>query len=312
MKSIGFSTLTVVLLFSYSIVSAQSRSYPPVIENASHTVTYKVVDDFELRLWIFNPPNHQSSDTTAAIVFFFGGGWNNGSPSQLVKQCEYLAARGMVAITADYRVRSRNGVAMDKCVSDAKSAIRWVREHSSEYGIDPDRIAASGGSAGGHLAAATAVLPKFDEPDENLEISSKPNALILFNPAVFFASTEEESATSDANEERANGRGLRFGANPEDLSPYHNLTEGAPPTIILSGTNDRVISMETLKLYGEKMREIGSECILVAYQGEPHGFFNWGMKNNGPYIATTYQMDQFLVSVGFLEAPPESVIYEFK
>lgn len=311
MKVISYSTLIVLLLFSYSIVSAQSRSYPPVIKTASDSVTYKVVDDFELKLWIFNPPRHQDSDTAAAIVFFFGGGWDHGSPSQLVKQCEYLAARGMVAITADYRVRSRNGVTMDKCVSDAKSSIRWVREHSREYGIDPDRIAACGGSAGGHLAAATALLPKFDEPNENLKISSKPNALVLFNPALYFE-TQEEGEASDS-EGRSPNPVDRYGDfTAEDLSPYHHIKKGAPPTIVLSGSEDFLITEETINMFGGKMKEVGSKCTFVIYQGEPHGFFNWGMKNNGPYIITTYEMDQFLVSVGFLEAPPEAIKYEFK
>jgi acetyl esterase/lipase len=74
----------------------------------------------------------------------------------------------MVAMVADYRVKSRNNVTANKCVADAKSAIRWVREHASELGVDPNKIAAGGGSAGGHLAAATATLSKFDEANENL------------------------------------------------------------------------------------------------------------------------------------------------
>ena len=311
MKSIRYSIFIVGLLLACNIVFAQSRSYPPVIETASHVETFKVVDDFELKLWIFEPRGHQPSDTTPAIVFFFGGGWTNGSPSQLTKQCEYLAARGMVAITADYRVASRNNVTMDKCVSDAKSAIRWVREHSSEYGIDPNRIVASGGSAGGHLAVSTALLPKFDEPNENLEISSKPNALVLFNPALYF-DPQDNGEASDV-ENRSPNPVDRYGDNTaEDLSPYHHITKGAPPTIILSGSEDFLITEKTINMFGNKMKEVGSECTFVIYEGEPHGFFNWGMKNNGPYIATTKRVDEFLVSIGYLEAPPKSTEYEFE
>jgi len=310
MKSVICSIMIFVLLFSFNALSAQSRRYPPVIKTASDSAVFKVVDDFELKLWMFKPPRHEPSDTAAAIVFFFGGGWTNGSPSQLVKQCEYLAARGMVAITADYRVRSRNGVSMDKCVSDAKSAIRWIREHSSEHGIDPDRIAASGGSAGGHLAAATAFLPKFDEPDENLEISSKPNALVLFNPALYFEPQDEGEASN--SEERSPNPVDRYGDfSAEDLSPYHHIKKGAPPTIVLSGSEDFLITDKVINMFGGKMKEVGSECTFVIYDGEPHGFFNWGMKNNGPYVTTTHTMDEFLVSLGYLEAPPKETIYKF-
>jgi acetyl esterase len=216
----------------------------------------------------------------------------------------------MVAITADYRVASRNDVTMDKCVSDAKSAIRWVREHSSEYGIDPDRIVASGGSAGGHLAVSTALLPKFDEPNENLEISSKPNALVLFNPALYFESQEEGEASD--SEGRSPNPVDRYGDNTaEDLSPYHHIVKGAPPTIVLSGSEDFLITEETRNMFGGKMKEVGSECTFVIYQGEPHGFFNWGRRNNGPYITTTHKMDEFLVSLGYIQAPLEEVIYEY-
>ena len=90
----------------------------------------------------------------------------------------------MVTILADYRVLNRHGTDARIAISDAKSAIRWVRENASALGIDPTRIAASGGSAGGHLAAATSVVSGFDSRQDNLEVSSKPNALALFNPVL--------------------------------------------------------------------------------------------------------------------------------
>jgi len=121
---------------------------------------------------MFTPENHKLTDYALAVVFFFGGGWREGNPAQFVKHCEYLSAREMVAIVADYRVKSRHAVPAKDCVSDAKSAIRWVRENASEFGIDNNRIAAGGGSAGGYLAAACATLPKFDDDIENNTSSS--------------------------------------------------------------------------------------------------------------------------------------------
>ena len=131
-----------------------------------------------LNLHVFTPPGHQPSDNRPAIVFFFGGGWVDGSASHFHPQCEYLASRGMVAISAEYRVKNLHGTTPQECVKDGKSAIRYVREHAAALGIDPNRIAAGGGSAGGHVAAATGTLTAYEEPGENLAISSKPNALV--------------------------------------------------------------------------------------------------------------------------------------
>lgn len=114
---------------------------------------YKTVGEVKLPIYIFAPPDHKPTDRRPAIIFFFGGGWTSGTPRQFEPQCRYLASRGMVAMTADYRVFSRHGTLAVKCVEDAKSAIRWVRANASRLGVDPKRIAAGGGSAGGHIAA---------------------------------------------------------------------------------------------------------------------------------------------------------------
>ena len=145
-------------------------------------ICYKTVDGASLHLQVFRPENRREARTVPAVVFFFGGGWVNGSPEQFFRQCEYLASRGMVAFSAEYRVRDQHGVTPFACVADGKSAIRWVRAHASEFLIDTSRIVASGGSAGGHVAACTAILEGLDEPGENTQVSSSPNALINLSP----------------------------------------------------------------------------------------------------------------------------------
>src|SRR4029079_4650111 len=139
-----------------------AKAYPPKLPGAE-VETYKTVGDTKLNLYIYYPPGHKATDKRAAIVFFFGGGWTNGSPGQFEQHCKHLASRGMVAMTADYRVASRQQVKAVSCVVDAKSAIRFVRKEAGRLGIDPNRIASAGGSAGGHIAACTGVLQAFDE-----------------------------------------------------------------------------------------------------------------------------------------------------
>jgi len=259
---------------------------------------YKTIGDVKLNLYIFNPPGHQARDSRAAIVFFFGGGWRSGTPKQFEQQCRRLASRGMVAITADYRVFSRHGAKVVDCVRDAKSAVRWVRQNARRLGIDPRRIAAGGGSAGGHLAAATGVIGGLEEPGEDTSISSQANALVLFNPAVILAPVAGAPAGKAPEVMRE-----RAGIDPEKISPYHHIAKGAPPTIIFHGKADTTVPYRTVELFCEKMTALGNRCELAGFEGQAHGFFNYGRSGNTMYEETLKGADEFLVSRGFLERP---------
>ena len=282
---------------------ATPPEYPPVIPGA-RVETYKTVGDVELNVWIFNPKEHSEEDRRPATIFFFGGGWNGGNPRQFARHCEYLADRGMVAITADYRVRNRHGVKATACVSDAKSAIRWARKQATRLGIDPERIAAGGGSSGGHLAAAAATLPEHDDPAEDKSISAQPNALVLFNPAVVLAPIPEHWQPT---REVLDGLRERLGAEPVTMSPYHHIRTGMAPTIIFHGPADELVLYESVELFRKAMLAQSNRCELIGYKGAGHGFFNYGRGENAAFINTVNKMDAFLVSLGYLKAPPETV-----
>ena len=297
MKS-SISAFALLSLFLVRPAFAQ-REYPPKIKGAE-VIVYKQAGDVELNAYVFKPEGHQASESKPAIVFFFGGGWRSGSPQQFEQHCRYLAARGMVAVTADYRVSSRHGVKAVDCVRDAKSAIRWMRLDAKKLGIDPERIVASGGSAGGHLAASCGVIAKFDEANEDAEISSKPNAMVLFNPAVILAEVEGYKVTDRKKLEELP---KRTGVDPKELSPYHNLEKDAefPPCLIFHGKADSTVPYLTVELFTKKAKELGHDAMLVGYEGEGHGFFNYGRSKNKSFKATIKAMDEFLVEHGFLE-----------
>jgi acetyl esterase/lipase len=286
------ASLLAALLLASSVQS--QNPYPPKMSGAKAHV-YKKVDDVELKLYVFAPPKTENTTKRSAIVFFFGGGWRTGSPQQFERQARYLASRGMVAIAADYRVASRNRVRAVDCVRDAKSAVRWVRTHAEELGIDPDRIVASGGSAGGHLAACTAVIDEFDEPDEDTKISSRPNALVLFNPALSF----DPKVTRGEN--RLSNLKQRMGVEPRRISPADHVDGDAPPTIILVGSKDFLLA--GVEEFVERMKEAGSRCELDLYPGRSHGFFN-GRGGSDDFLATTESMDRFLASLDYLSGKP--------
>ena len=273
----------------------------------AETHIYKTVGDVKLRLFIFRPEGHKPADKRPAIVFFFGGGWIAGSPAQFAPQCRYLASRGMVAITAEYRVRSRHGASVPECVADAKSAIRWVRAHASELGIDPDRIAAGGGSAGGHLAACTGVVPGLDEADEDMSSSSRPNAMVLFNPVMATAPVEALSAGYKRAIERLKDR---LGGDPQAVSPYHHIQRNQPPMIMFFGSADRLL--ESARLFEKAYRTAHNRCELKIWDGPGHGFFNYGRSGNKYFVETCREMDRFLASLGYLEGAPtvESFVKE--
>jgi acetyl esterase/lipase len=233
-------------------------------------------------------------------VFFFGGGWTNGSPTQFQPHCEYLASRGMVAMTADYRVASRQQVKAVSCVADAKSAIRFVRKEAARLGVDPNKIVAGGGSAGGHIAACTGVISAFDESTEDASISSVPNALALFNPAVVLAPVE---GLPPRSQEKTASFSDRMGTDPKAISPYHQVRKGAPPTIIFHGKDDPTVPLATVELFAKAMKDAGNACTLVAYGGQRHGFFNYGRGDNEYYRKTVKALDAFLVERGYLSGP---------
>jgi acetyl esterase/lipase len=264
---------------------------------ASHVEVYKTVGDVKLKLWIYTPERHKPGDNRPAIVFFFGGGWTSGTPKQFEPHCQYLASRGMVAMTADYRVASRHGVKAKDCVADAKSAVRWIRQNAESLGVDPDRVAAGGGSAGGHLAACTGIVPGFEESTEAAAVSSVPNALVLFNPALVLAAVEGQPPKS-----KRGNLGERMGVDPVQLSPYHHVKAEAPPAIIFHGKDDSTVPYRTAELFAEAMEKAGAKCKLIGYEGQGHGFFNHGRRDNAMYDRTVEAMDQFLTELRYLEA----------
>ncbi|MGC3968440.1 MAG: alpha/beta hydrolase [Pirellulales bacterium] len=274
------------------------RNYPPKMPGAMREV-FKKVGDAELALYVYQPADRKPDDRRPAIVFFFGGGWTAGSPSQFRYQCEYFASRGMVAISADYRVRSRNQSQAVDSVRDAKSAIRYVRTHAARLGIDADRIAAGGGSAGGHLAACTGLIKELDEANEDAAVSSVPNAMVLFNPAVSLAAKPgQELSEAEVEQWRT-----RLGAEPQKISPAAHIRAGLPPTLVLIGTADGMFASN--EEFVREMTKAGNRAELAAYEKMPHGFFNVGRQpDNAMFRATLERTDKFLASLGYLSGPP--------
>lgn len=287
-----FLTTAILAWVMLSATVAQAQRRRPTVKLTTTPIRseeklYKRTPQGELFLHVFYPPEWKPEDRRPVVVFFFGGGWKNGAYTQFVPQSEYFASRGLVAISADYRISSKHMTTPDKCVEDAKTAIRWVRTHAGELGIDPDRVIAAGGSAGGHLAAATALVAGFEDAADDRSVSTRPNALVLFNPALNLNRNPIRDA--DGNDIAA------------ALSPTRFLKDDLPPTILFYGTADPMLAQG--EEFVKKAQERGQRVELYTAEGVGHSFFN-----RTPWIeATARQADEFLTLLGYLSGTPTIV-----
>ena len=286
-----FACAAAATLNALEPVTTKAAGHPPTI-TGTKVETYRKIGETELKVWIFNPATKADKPLPCA-VFFFGGGWSSGTPTQFEPQSRHLASRGMIAIVADYRVKSRQNALPADCVSDAKACVRWVRANAPRLGVDPTRIAVGGGSAGGHLAAAVAMVPGLDSAKDDKAVSCRPDALVLYNPGTVMA-------PFPGLELKGFGAGLnkaKFGCEPTEISPIHHVKKGLPPTIIFHGKADTTVPYATVEKFTEVMKAAGNRCELVGFDGQPHGFFN-----KAKYPETLEATDAFLVSLGYLPA----------
>jgi len=294
MRFAGFVLCT--LLFTSAVAYEIPRVAP-----VGEPTTYKVVAGEALSLQVFKPMGWSAADRRPALVFFHGGGWVQGQPAQLARQCHYLASRGLVAITVQYRLMPkatyRPGELPLVCIADAKSAFRWVRAHAAQLGIDHARLGAGGGSAGGYLAAMLGLVPGFDDPADDHAVPLAPAALVLFNPALGYRVGDPVDAGMAERQEERLGEFLRH-------SPANHVGAGAPPTIIHHGDQDTAIPPAQIRRFAELMRTAGVRCEAIFYPGQGHSFFNYDKAGGRNFVETMIATDRFLASLGWLAGEP--------
>ena len=278
--------LVALLAAGGGLLGAAERSGP-----VGEAFVYKRVEGRELKLYVLRPAGWQASDHRPAIVFYHGGAWVGGGPNQFNEHSTYFASRGLVCVQVEYRLLKGDPKTPPVvCVHDARSAMRWVRTHAAELGIDVNRIAAGGGSAGGHLAAHVGLVDGVDDPQDDRSIPVKPAALLLFNPVL------------------DNGPGgwgtARVGSRFPEFSPAHNVSRDDPPAIVFLGTMDKLIPVATLEKFKTAMTKAGVRCELHLYEGQGHGFFNFKGSGGKYYALTVRAADQFLASLGWLQGAP--------
>ncbi len=247
--------------------------------------TYKSTPTGDLNINFTFPFDYKPTDKRPVIIFFFGGGWINGSVHHFARHAAYLASRGIVAACPEYRIKSQHNSTPIQSIEDAKSAVRWTRANANILGIDPDQLITSGGSAGGHLAACTDFSNEINAATDDLSISPKPNAMVLFNPVMLFV--DQFAKLFDLSPQTI-----------KQISPIYHITKHTPPSIQFFGSNDSLL--EYGQQYADACQALNIRAEIDITPGQSHAYFN-----SDPFFKQTlHAADIFLASLKYLTGKP--------
>ncbi|MGZ9585897.1 alpha/beta hydrolase [Paenibacillus marinisediminis] len=248
--------------------------------------TYKVIGDRQLKLYIFEPK--APSKNKPAILFFNGGSFKKKplvTPVLFQHQANYLSSKGMVAICVDYRNGSDEQFTPIQAIMDVKSAVRWVREHSDDLGVDPNQIVVCGSSAGGYIAVSSIMFEHLNDDGDNQTIDHIPNALVVFGAGM-------------------DGVDIMSRRYPElldiatELSPIHNIKKCLPPTLWMCGTADDLY--EQNQQFVKRMVDEKNDISFITYEGMGHDFFHYGKHEHSGYHESTLMIADYLKSLSFI------------
>lgn len=270
---------------------------------APKELLYKHTAQGDLKLFCFHPTGKKSGETNPAALWIHGGGWTGGTCESFFPLARYTATRGAASFVVEYRLAKTNGtVTVADCLADCKSAVRYVRSHAAELGIDPQRIAVIGESAGGHLAACVGTLDGFDDPADDLKISARPDALVLYDPLTKF---EESNFQKLFNHAPVADKTKLM----RDLSPALQVHAGQPPAICIHGLADASVSPDNSRQFAAAMKQAGNRCDLVLLPETPHAFLIPNYKCSEQTVINSLLIaDKFLSSLGWFSGEPNLVV----
>ena len=249
-------------------------------------VVYAKAGDRELKLDLARPDGRAPYP---CVVCLHGGGWRMGNKRDIRSWIQLLAREGYVAVAVGYRLAPDDHFPAQ--IEDCKTAVRFLRANEAKYGIDKDRFAALGYSAGGHLACLLGLTDEKSglEGKEYAKESSKVQAVVdYFGPTDLSAYSKDESALRSV---LAPFVGAKFADNPaayEKASPINYIGKSAPPFLIFHGTKDWIVPIEQSRRLTEKLKNVGATVKMVEVPDEGHG---WEGKAN---TATTRETLKFL------------------
>ena len=223
----------------------------------------------ELRLDIYRPGETRSQRT--AVLLFHGGRWRRGSRESVAQHARLLQAEGFTALGVEYRLLQESPWPAQ--IHDVKAAIRWVRSNAGRLGIEPERIALEGFSAGAHLsllAAGTPGLPALSGDGGHPGADESVAAV-----AAFYAPTVFHTGETRTRGSLSPVALLGESPGPEDIalaSPATHVTAAFPPASFFHGGADRVVPPSASIVMHDALRAAGVETDLHVYSGVNHAF----------------------------------------
>ncbi len=290
------------LVFLLAAAPLSAQQVPPFEKPENVEVQRDVVygrgGDRDLKLDLFLPK--EQGPARPAIVFVHGGGWSGGNRLAFQRQAAHLAGKGYVGACVEYRLSGE--AKFPAALEDCKAAVRWVRAEAKRLNVDPDRIAAVGGSAGGHLVAmlgttdsSAGLEGKGGHPD----FSSRVQLVVPFN-GVF----DLRGGRDDASGSVSKFLGASFAEAPETYrkaSPITYVSKDDPPFLFLHGTADTTVAIEQSRRMARALKDAGVAAEVIEYEGATHGFFN-----RPPHYAPTLAKLESFLDAHFRERAPKT------
>ncbi|MDR2676382.1 MAG: alpha/beta hydrolase [Opitutaceae bacterium] len=246
-----------------------------------------------------------------AVVWMHGGGWTGGTPDGFMPHARYCASRGAVAFNITYRLAKPDGPTVADCIADCKSAIRHIRAHAAALGVDPNRIAVAGDSAGGHLAGALGTIDGHDDPADNPAISARPDAMIMLNPVTDMTDGDWMRHAIGGAALAGRKSPLASAPAPADvaraiaLSPLHNIRPGQPPALLIHGAADKVVPCLQSMKFAALYTRAGNACELILLPDAGHAFgIAWWRSPEPVVVETLRAIDRYLTALGWFSGPP--------
>jgi len=258
---------------------APAAAAPKVI--LEEGLVYSSPDGQELKLDLARPAG---DGPFPAIVFIHGGGWYLGDRGNYRNSIEEAAKRGYFAATVSYRLMKFDAKQKDTAtatptfpaqVHDVKAAVRWLRANAARYHIDPDRIGATGASAGGHLSlmlGLTDADAKLEGDGGNPEQSSRVQAVVnVFGPTEM-ASAQKKSTLHWLFRLFLNGTPDEAAETYKAASPLTYVSSDDPPVLTLQGDLDPIVPVDQATKLDAAMKAAGAPHTLNLYKDQKHGF----------------------------------------
>ncbi len=220
-------------------------------------------------------PTVRGDKPRPAIVFIHGGGWRNGdkrAPSFLNPTLTY-AAKGYVCITVNYRLLTNDSTAIDHCVEDVKNAVRWLRAHAGEYNVDPNRIGATGNSAGAHLSVMLGLCPQdagLEGDGPYQEFSSRVQAVAASATPTSFLIPMSDRARERFEKEQGN-LSVEQDALRRKISPATYVSADAPPMLLFHEVSDKTVGVYQSDTFVQALRDTGAKDINYMLFGDGTG-----------------------------------------